>query len=59
MKGRKQERAPYLSRVWLANGISSTMVIPKKLAQSYGLDKPCCVVMEEKEEGILIRRLEI
>jgi hypothetical protein len=53
----QQDKAPWLSKIWLANGISSTMVIPKKLAERYEMDKPCAIVLEEKEEGILIRRL--
>jgi bifunctional DNA-binding transcriptional regulator/antitoxin component of YhaV-PrlF toxin-antitoxin module len=35
------------------------MVIPKKLAIKYELDERCTVVLEEKDEGIFIRKLEI
>lgn len=59
LKGKKQSEPPWLSKIWLANGISSTMVIPKRLAERYRLDQPCAIVMEEKDEGILIRRLDL
>ena len=58
LKGKKGE-PPWLSRIWLANGISSAMIIPKKLAERYRLDEPCAIVFEEKEDGILVRRLDL
>ena len=45
--------------IFLSNGISSTLIIPIKIARRYGLDKPAHVVLEEKKEGILIKKLEI
>ena len=51
----------HISPIFLSNGISSTLVIPRKMAKSLGLDKPCNVVIEEKEKlkGILIRKLKL
>jgi hypothetical protein len=43
---------------WIA-GQSSCTLIPKPLAQEYGLDKPSAAVVEGKPEGILIKKLEI
>jgi antitoxin component of MazEF toxin-antitoxin module len=46
-------------RTWLAGHSSCTLVIPKEFAKQYGLDKPSHVIIEKKNEGILIRKLEI
>lgn len=46
-------------RSWLAGHCSCTLVIPKDFARDYGLDKPSHVLLEKKEEGIMIRKLEI
>jgi hypothetical protein len=46
-------------RSWLAGHCSCTLVIPKDFAKDYGLDKPSHVLLEKKQEGILIRKLEI
>ena len=35
------------------------MIIPIQTARRYGLDKPAHVVVEEMEEGILIRKLKL
>jgi hypothetical protein len=45
--------------VFLSNGISSTLIIPIQMARLYHLDKPSHVVLEPKDEGILIKKLEI
>ncbi|MGH9926222.1 MAG: AbrB/MazE/SpoVT family DNA-binding domain-containing protein [Nitrososphaeraceae archaeon] len=46
-------------KTWLAGKHSCTLVIPKDFAKSYGLDKPSHVVIEQRPEGILIRKLDI
>jgi hypothetical protein len=46
-----------ITRTWLAGHCSCTLVIPKEFAKDYGLDKPSHVVLEKKNDGILIRRL--
>jgi hypothetical protein len=33
------------------------MIIGKELAVKYGLTNPCHIILEEKPEGILIRKL--
>jgi hypothetical protein len=55
----KKNHAPWIASIWIASGFSSEMVIPKKLAQKYRMDEPCSVVLEEKEDGIFIRRLDL
>jgi antitoxin component of MazEF toxin-antitoxin module len=46
-------------KTWLAGQHSCTMVIPKELAKSYGLDQPSHVVIEGRPDGIMIKRLEL
>jgi len=49
-----------VSKVWVTGqNQSATLVIPKKIALEYGLEKPSHVVIEARPEGILIRKLEI
>jgi hypothetical protein len=44
-------------KTWLAGQKSCTLVIPKDFAKIYGLDEPSHVVIEGKENGILIRKI--
>jgi hypothetical protein len=44
--------------VFLSNGISPTMIIPIAMARCYNLDKPSHVVLEPKDDGILIKKLD-
>jgi len=46
-------------KTWLAGQHSCTLIIPKDFAKEYGLDKPCHVIVEGTEKGILIRKLDI
>lgn len=50
-----------LSKVWLTNKISATLIIPIDLARKYDLNEPSRVVLEERpeEKGILIKKLKI
>jgi bifunctional DNA-binding transcriptional regulator/antitoxin component of YhaV-PrlF toxin-antitoxin module len=48
-----------IGTTWLAGNSSCTLVIPKSLAQEYGLDKPSNVVIQGRPEGILITKLEL
>lgn len=43
----------------LSGRLSSTLIIPIETARRYGLDQPSNVIIEEREEGILIRKLVI
>ena len=45
--------------VFISGKLSSTLIIPIDTARKYGLDKPTNVIIEEKEEGILIKKLVI
>jgi hypothetical protein len=54
-----EKRKKEIIHTWIAGQSSCTLIIPKPLAQEYGLDKPSHVVVEGKPEGILIKKLEI
>jgi bifunctional DNA-binding transcriptional regulator/antitoxin component of YhaV-PrlF toxin-antitoxin module len=46
-------------KTWLTGQRSCTLIVPKEIAKKYNLDEPSHVVVEERPEGILIRRLEV
>ena len=48
-----------ISPIFLSNKVSSTLIIPIDMARKFGLDKPSHVILEETDEGILIKKLEI
>lgn len=48
-----------VTHTFLSGRLSATLIIPIDTARKYGLDRPANVVVEEKDEGILIRKLEI
>ncbi|HKG90176.1 MAG TPA: hypothetical protein VKA95_17815, partial [Nitrososphaeraceae archaeon] len=48
-----------ITKTFLSGKLSATLIIPIEIARRYGLEKPAHVVVEERPEGILIRRLEI
>jgi hypothetical protein len=48
-----------VTHTFLSGRLSSTLIIPIDTARKYGLDKPANVVVEEKPDGILIKRLDI
>lgn len=48
-----------ITHTFLSGKVSATVILPIDIARKYGLDKPSNVVVEEKEEGILIRRIDV
>jgi hypothetical protein len=46
-------------KTFLSGKLSATLIIPIETARRYGLDQPSHVVVEEIEEGILIRKIQI
>jgi hypothetical protein len=48
-----------IHRTFLSGRLSATLVIPIEIARRHGLEKPAHVIIEERPEGILVRRLEI
>jgi predicted secreted acid phosphatase len=59
----------FMARVWLQksgnektsvkHSYSSAVVIPKKLAERYQLNRKCSVLMFPVDEGILIKKLRV
>jgi hypothetical protein len=45
--------------IFLSNGLSSTLIIPIDIARKYAIDRPSHVTIEDTQNGILIRKLEI
>ena len=43
----------------ISNYARDLLIIPIEIARKYGIDKPSNVVVQEKENGILIRKLEV
>lgn len=48
-----------VTHVFLSGKLSSTIIIPIDTARKYGLDRPANVVVEEREDGILIKPVRI
>jgi hypothetical protein len=48
-----------IKHIFLTGKLSATIIIPIDMARKYGLDKPSHVTLEETDQGILIRKLEI
>ena len=44
---------------FLSGKLSATLVIPIDIARRHGLNQPSQVVVEETENGILIRKLDL
>ncbi|HSF00554.1 MAG TPA: hypothetical protein VLA48_06625 [Nitrososphaeraceae archaeon] len=56
MSGYKYKK---VTHTFLSGRLSSTLIIPIETARKYGLDQPSNVIVEEREDGILIRKLVI
>jgi hypothetical protein len=48
-----------VTKTFLSGKLSATLIIPIEMARRHGLEKPSHVVVEEKPEGILIRKLQV
>lgn len=46
-------------KTWLTGNSSCTLVIPKRFAKEYGLDKPAHVIIEKRADGLLVRKLDV
>jgi hypothetical protein len=49
----------HISPIFCPNKISAALIIPKLMAEKLQIDRPCHVILEEKDDGILIRKLKI
>jgi hypothetical protein len=48
-----------IASIFISNGISSTVIIPIDLARKYNIDRPSHVTIEDTQNGILIKKLEV
>lgn len=48
-----------ISKIFLLNKLSATLIIPISIARKYDLNESSHVIVEEIPEGILIRKLVI
>jgi bifunctional DNA-binding transcriptional regulator/antitoxin component of YhaV-PrlF toxin-antitoxin module len=48
-----------ITSTFLSGKLSATIVIPIDIARKHGLNQPSEVVVEETEDGILIRKLDL
>ena len=48
-----------ITNTFLSGKLSSTLITPIKIARKYGVDKPSNVIVEEHEEGILVRKVVV
>ena len=48
-----------ITHTFLSGRLSSTLIIPIETARKYGLDQPSNVIVEEREEGILVRKVKV
>ena len=47
-----------VTKIFLSGRLSTTLIIPIEMARRHGLEKSSHVVVEERQEGILIKKLE-
>ena len=40
-------------------GCSISMLIPKSIARKHGMDRPASIIVEDTDEGILLRKLDL
>jgi len=48
-----------ITKTWLSGQYSCTLIIPKEIAEEYGLDETNDVLVEGCNDGILIRRVKL
>lgn len=53
----RENRKTFVAKLWVAGSCSSTIIIPKPLAEKYHLNEPCHVQFEPQKEGILLRKI--
>ena len=59
MLTQSEEKHKQISKIWLLNDTSATMIIPAAFARKYGLTKGEHVIVEDTGTGILIRKLNL
>ncbi|TLX88720.1 MAG: hypothetical protein E6L04_00100 [Thaumarchaeota archaeon] len=55
----KTQNQKKIAPIFLSNGLSSTVIIPIELARKYAIDRPSHVTIQDTQNGILIKKLEV
>jgi hypothetical protein len=55
----KEESEKKIAPIFLSDDISSTVIIPIDFARKYAIDRPSHVTIEDTQNGILIKKLEV
>jgi hypothetical protein len=53
------ENQKKIAPIFMSNGLSATVIIPIELARKYAIDRPSHVTIEDTQNGILIKKLEV
>ena len=53
------EKPKGISKIWMTNEISATLIIPVEVAKKHNLSKGEHVIVEDTGTGILIRKLNL
>lgn len=48
-----------ITSTFLSGKLSATIVIPIEIARKHGLNRPSEVVVEDTEDGIMIRKIDM
>jgi hypothetical protein len=61
---KQKDKQMVVCSLWLCGPICKgtrrrpTLYLPLVMAKQYGLDKPCQIIVENRAEGLLVRKLE-
>jgi hypothetical protein len=53
------ENQKKIAPIFMSNGLSATVIIPIDIARKYAIDRPSHVTIEDTQNGILIKKLEV
>jgi hypothetical protein len=59
LSNERLENQKKIATIFMNNGISATVIIPIEFARKYAIDRPSHVTIEDTENGILIKKLEV
>jgi hypothetical protein len=48
-----------ITKIWLHNNVSASLIIPIEIARKHNLTKGNHVIVEDTDQGILIRKLNL
>jgi bifunctional DNA-binding transcriptional regulator/antitoxin component of YhaV-PrlF toxin-antitoxin module len=49
----------FIGKTFLTGKISATLIIPIEIAHKHRLNEPSNVIIEDTDQGIIVKRLEI